>query len=263
MPNSPQPDPHGSDETLPVLRIDNGVATLRLNRPAVHNRLEPDDVVFVRDTIERINSDDSVRVLIVTGTGKSFCSGFDIRAFGSPPNRRMDFQALTDELENARPVTIAHLNGPAYGGATDMALACDFRIAVDSARMFMPAATIGLQYYPHGLRRWVTRLGLGAAKRLFLTAETIDAREMLRIGFLDRIEPAGKLDAAVNELARLLAAMPPRVMEGTKKMLNDVARQEFDAKAGQALHDRSLASRDMKEALAARSEKRSPTFTGD
>ncbi len=87
----------------------------------------------------------------------------------------VDFQALADEVETARPVTIARLNGPVYGGATDLALACDFRLGVDTARMFMPAAKFGLQYYPHGLRRWVTRLGLAASKSLFLTGRTIEA----------------------------------------------------------------------------------------
>ena len=252
------------DATAPLVTVDGPVATVRLNRPAVHNRLEPADVVFLRRTLAELNDTPSVRVLVFTGTGKSFCSGFDLNAFGGGARDPLvDFQALADEVETARPVTIARLNGPVYGGATDLALACDFRIGVDTARMFMPAAKFGLQYYPHGLRRWVTRLGLAASKTLFLTGRTIEAAEMQRIGFLDEVVPAGGLDGAVAHLVGQLGAMAPRVLEGTKRVLNDVARQQFDEAVARTLHKQSLASRDMREALAARAEGRAPVFTGE
>jgi len=237
---------------------------VRLNRPAVHNRLETADVVFLRSTLAELNDNPAVHVLVLTGTGKSFCSGFDLNAFGSGARDPLvDFQALADEVETARPVTIARLNGPVYGGATDLALACDFRLGVDTARMFMPAAKFGLQYYPHGLRRWVTRLGLAASKSLFLTGRTIEAAEMQRIGFLDEVVPADRLDGAVAHLVGQLGAMAPRVLEGTKRVLNDVARQQFDEAVARTLHRQSLASRDMREALAARAEGRAPVFTGE
>ncbi|GLS98396.1 3-hydroxybutyryl-CoA dehydratase [Piscinibacter gummiphilus] len=252
------------DATAPLVTIDGPVATVRLNRPAVHNRLEPADVVFLRRTLAELNDNAAVRVLVLTGTGKSFCSGFDLNALGGGTRDPLvDFQALADEVETARPVTIARLNGPVYGGATDLALACDFRIGVDTARMFMPAAKFGLQYYPHGLRRWVTRLGLAASKSLFLTGRTIEAVEMLRIGFLDEVVPAAGLDGAVAHLVGQLGAMAPKVLEGTKRVLNDVARQQFDDAVARTLHKQSLASRDMREALAARAEGRAPVFTGE
>jgi enoyl-CoA hydratase/carnithine racemase len=252
-----------SSPSPPLLSIDGPVATLRLNRPAVHNRLEPADIVALRHALVRLDADTTVRVLVLTGTGASFCSGYDLNAFGAGPRDPLsDFQALTDAVETCRVVTIACLNGPAYGGGTDLALACDFRYAVDTARMFMPAARFGLQFYPHGLRRWVSRLGLQAAKRLFLTGATIDAAEMQRIGFLDAAVPAHALGDSVATLAATLAEMPPRAQEGMKRVLNDIARQQFDETLARDLHRASLASDDFREAFAARAEQRPPRFTG-
>lgn len=257
-------DSAAAPSSAPVLDIAGPVATLTLNRPAVHNRLERDDLVALRRAIDRVDADVSIRVLVLTGAGPTFCSGYDLNAFGAGPRDPLtNFEGLTDAMERCRAVTIAHLNGPAYGGGTDLALACDFRLAVDTARMFMPAVRFGLQFYPNGLRRWVTRLGLQAAKRLFLTGDTVDAAEMLRIGFLDETHPASELDAAVAKLAATLSAMPPRALDGTKRVLNDVARQQFDQGLAAELHRTSLVSHDLGEALAARAEKRAPRFTGD
>jgi len=251
----------------PILDIAGARATLRLNRPAVHNRIEPDDLDFIRHTIRQLNDDHRVRVLVITGTGKTFSSGFHLGELGSSagrgkPDEPNAFEAMTDELEGARFVTVARLNGPVYGGATDLALACDFRIGVDSARMFMPAARLGLHYYGHGIRRWVSRLGLGAAKRLFLTGATIDAQEMLRIGYLDEIAPADALDGRVDALVATLGKQAPRVVETMKQVLNEAARGEYDHQGADALHRASLRSRDIREALDAFAGKREPVFTG-
>ena len=247
----------------PVCHVDGPIATLSLNRPAVHNRLEPGDIVALREMLARIDDDPAVRVLVLCGSGPTFCSGYDLNAFGTGPRDPLsDFQGLTDAVERCRAVTIARLGGPAYGGGTDLALACDFRYGADTTRMFMPAVRFGLQFYPNGLRRWVTRLGLQAAKRLFLTGETIDAATMHRIGFLDEVLPGHALADAVDRLAATLAAMPPRALEGTKRMLDDIARQQYDEALGRELYRASLASDDHREALAARADKRPPHFTG-
>jgi 1,4-dihydroxy-2-naphthoyl-CoA synthase len=94
------------------------------------------------------------------------------------------FEVVVNRLEDLGVPTICRLNGGVYGGSTDLALACDFRIGVDTAEMFMPAARLGLHYYKSGIERYVTRLGVDNAKKLFLTAQKIDAPEMLRIGYL-------------------------------------------------------------------------------
>jgi enoyl-CoA hydratase/carnithine racemase len=98
----------------------------------------------------------------------------------------------------ARPVTVAALEGNVYGGATDLALACDFRIGVEGMELRMPAAALGLHYYPSGMRRCVATLGLSAARRLFLTAEPLAATDLLALGYLDELVPAASLEAAVH-----------------------------------------------------------------
>src|SRR5258708_26293929 len=182
--------------TTPIVTIASGRATIRLNRPREHNRIEPGDLAMLHETFTRVDRDPTVRVLVLSGTGKSFSSGYHIGALverhGSKepePQEEVTFERVVDQLEALRVPTIAALQGSVYGGATDLALACDFRIGVEGMRMLMPAARLGIVYYPSGIERYVSRLGVAAAKRLFLTAEPIEAEEMRRIGYLDEIVP--------------------------------------------------------------------------
>jgi enoyl-CoA hydratase len=101
-----------------------------------------------------------------------------------------------------------------YGGGTDLALACDFRIGVPGAELVMSASRIGVHYYYGGLRRFVTRLGLAAAKRLFLCAEKMSSEKLLAIGFFDEVVPSQDLEQRVNALAGTLASNAPRSVQG-------------------------------------------------
>lgn len=258
---------HGGTQAAgaPSLTVDGWRADIRLNRPDQHNRLDPGDIAALRGHFRQVDADTAIRVMVLTGTGRSFCSGYDLGALGrADPGTARDggaFEALTDDLEALRVPTICMLNGPVYGGGTDLALACDFRIATPECRMFMPAARIGLQYYAGGVRRYATRLGLAAAKKLFLTGSTIEAEEMLRIGYLDETVPAAGLAARVAELAAVLAAQAPLAVEGMKKALNEVARGEFDRASATAGHMASRRSDDVREGMAAMREKRAPLFS--
>lgn len=252
----------GEVASPPQLTITGARAEIRLNRPRQHNRLENSDIILLRQHFAAIDAARDVRVLVVTGNGPTFCSGYDLGSLrgGGERVEGASFEHLTDELERLRPPTICALNGPVYGGGTDLALACDFRIGIEGMRMFMPAARIGLQYYPGGLRRYTTRLGLGAAKKLFLTAQPIQADEMLRIGYLDEIVPASGLAARVDELAETLAGLAPLALEGMKKALNDIARAELNDDAARDASARVRKSEDVREGLRAMQEKRKPQF---
>ena len=257
-----------SASTIPVVTIAEGRATIRLNRPREHNRLEPDDLAVLRETFTRIDHDPSVRVLVLTGTGKSFSSGYHIGALldrkaGKPVAENDDsFENVVNRLEALRIPTIAALQGSVYGGSTDLALACDFRIGVEGMRMLMPAARLGIIYYPSGIERYVNRLGVAAAKKLFMLAEPIDAAEMRRIGYLDEIVPAEALEARVDGLAATLAANAPLALAGLKRAVNEIAAGRLDHDALAAARTRSSASEDHAEALKAWSEKRKPVFRG-
>jgi len=263
------PAREAGESTVPVVTVVDGRATVRLNRPREHNRLEPGDLAMLRETFTRIDHDPDVRVLVLTGTGKSFSSGYHIGALidrqaGNPEPGEADhsFETVVNRLAALRVPTIAALQGSVYGGATDLALACDFRIGVEGMRMLMPAARLGIIYYPSGIERYVSRLGIAAAKKLFMTAEPIDGEEMRRIGYLDAIVPAEELAARVDALAATLAANAPLALAGLKRAINETASGRLDHEALGAARAGCSASEDHAEALKAWSEKRKPVFRG-
>jgi enoyl-CoA hydratase/carnithine racemase len=256
--------------TPPILTIAEGRALVRLNRPREHNRLEPADLDALREIFDRVDQDGSVRVLVLTGTGKSFSSGFHIGALAERKDAKGGkadydpdaFEKTVDRLEALRVPTIAALNGGVYGGSTDLALACDFRLGVPTTRMFMPAARLGIVYYPSGLKRYVNRLGLAAAKRMFLTAEPVEAEELHRVGYLDEIVEPDRLMARAEELAAQIAANAPLAVAATKRALNEVAANALDLDALREARRRCSTSADHKEGLRAWAEKRKPVFEG-
>jgi enoyl-CoA hydratase len=212
------------------------------------------------DHISHVNQQDDVLVLRLQSTGKYFCSGYNINQIGEA--RTVAFDELVNTVEDARPVTIAVIQGGVYGGATDIALACDFRIGTVATDMFMPAARLGLHFYQRGLERYVSRLGLDTAKRLFLTAEKIEATEMRACGFLTQLVAAEELLPTADKLTATLAAMAPIPMLGMKKHINRIGRGVLDVQDLKRDMARAATSADLKEGAAAWAAKRTPKFTG-
>ena len=248
---------------LPSLNIDGHVATLTLLRPAAANKLTPADLPAIRRHIETVDQTAEALVLVIRSTGRHFCSGFDISAVASESqNEGSSFGEMVDAIEGCRAVTIAAVQGGVYGGATDMVLACDFRVGCEATQMFMPAARLGLHYYQSGMERYVSRLGVDTAKRLFLTAETLDAAAMRACGFLTHLVDSTVFDQEVQRLATTLGTMAPIAMLGMKKHLNRIARGRADAAAIRADVERSLVSEDLAEGGRAWQEKRPPVFKG-
>ena len=252
--------------STPVLELAGARATIRLNRPKHLNRLQPDDLDMLLQLFDRIEADASIRVLVLTGTGRAFSAGYDLgsiaeRAAGAQEQTAGSaFEVVVNRLEDLAVPTICRLNGGVYGGSTDLALACDFRIGVDTAEMFMPAARLGLHYYKSGIKRYVSRLGVDNAKRLFLTAEKIGAAEMLRIGYLTAMVPPEALDEEVDRLANVLGGNAPVAMRGMKRAINEFARGSLDEEAAERRHRDSMRSAEIKEGIKAFSEKRPPKF---
>lgn len=259
---APSPSPNATNDAvgLPELRIQGRSATMTLRRPAVANRLTPEDLLQIHAHLEQVNRSD-VLVLCITGAGKHFCSGFDLGQL-DPKASGSVFEDMANAVEDCRAVTIAAINGGVYGGATDLALACDFRIGVDHTEMFMPAARLGLHFYQRGLERYVSRLGVDTAKRLFLTAEKLSADEMLRVGFLTDKVSADQLQSRVDALAATVSGMAPLAVTGMKKHLNHIARGRLDPTALQQDIQRAAASDDIREGALAWKEKRQPVFQG-
>src|SRR3954464_1692917 len=253
--------------TGPVLELIGARATIRLNRPRHLNRLQAEDLGELVKLFDRVEADPAIRVLVLTGTGRAFSAGYDLgsiaeRSTAAPEQQSAGsaFEVVVNRLEDLGVPTICRLNGGVYGGATDLALACDFRIGVDTAEMFMPAARLGLHYYSSGIKRYVTRLGVDNAKKLFLTAQKISAPEMLRIGYLTDMVAVEFLDEEVDKLANILAGNAPQAMRGMKRAINEFARGELDQQAADHRHRDSMRGDEIKEGIKAFAEKRLPKF---
>src|SRR5438552_15198405 len=125
--------------TTPVFDVRGACATIRLNRPRHLNRLQPEDLVALVERFDRIEADPAIRVMVLTGTGRAFSAGFDLGAIAeraanapAPESAGTSFEAVANRLEDLPLPTICRLNGGVYGGSTDLALACDFRIGTDA-----------------------------------------------------------------------------------------------------------------------------------
>ncbi len=246
----------------PTLDIRDHIATLCLQRPAAANKITPDDLAVLRQHVETVNQSEEVLILVLRSTGKYFCAGYDISEVGGSQTEGQGFGEMVDAVENCRAVTVAVLQGGVYGGSTDMVLACDFRMGSHDTEMFMPAARLGLHYYLSGMERYVSRLGVDMAKRLFLTAEKLTAQQMHDCGFLTHLVAPDVLEAQSQALCDQLAAMAPLSLLGMKHHLNRIARGTVDAQAVRDSVLRTLASDDLKEGALAWKEKRKPRFTG-
>lgn len=234
-------EPIAGHPGAPLLTRAPGIARITLNRPAQHNRMDPADIDAMLPLLERLaaeaapgGGDAPLRALVITGSGeRTFSSGYTLQAIVTELDDR--FERMLDAIETLPFVTIAALNGGVYGGATDLALACDIRIGIPELRMFMPAAKFGLHYYPGGLRRYVARLGLPAATKLMLTAMTIETEEMLRIGFLTEVVARDALEDRVDAYLAQIAQTEPVVVGRMKRHLQALAQRAADEPEAVAL----------------------------
>ena len=247
---------------IPTLNCDGPVAAITLRRPESANKLAPEDLPALIRHVESIDDRDDIKVVLLRSEGKYFCSGYDISEVKNSQHKGSSFGEMVDAIEQCRAVTIAAVQGGVYGGATDMALACDFRVGSTAAEMFMPAARLGLHFYQAGLERYVSRLGIDTAKRLFLTCERLTALEMKSCGFLTHLVEPDALQTTVDSLSETLSDMAPLPLFGMKKHLNLIARGLQDAEAITRDVAQTVHSDDLREGGDAWRDKRKPVFTG-
>ena len=244
---------------------DGAIATAVINRSDKRNAMKMADLKALHGVLDNVEADRTIRALILTGAGdRAFSAGVDLSDVGGGAAAWDDnpLRILCDRLEALPRVTIARINGAVIGGAAELTLACDFRVGVDTAKLMVPAARIGLHYEPAGLRRAMNVVGLQAARRIYLLCETIDAAGLARIGYFDRMTNAAGLDAAVAEVAGAVAGGAPLSVDGMKQTLVELARGDLDIDAARARIRESWTSADMAEGLAAIQAGRKPNFTG-
>ena len=254
--------------SAPLLSVAAGVATLTLNRPAHRNRLEAGDLRGLLGQFEQIDADPGIRVLKLTANTQGqprpvFCAGYHIGSFGEQDNDPQLFERVANALAGLRPITVCALNGSVYGGATDLMLACDLSVGLAGTEFRMPAAALGLHYYPGGLQRYVARLGLAGAKRAFLSARPFSAERLWQMGCLEALVDADRFDACVDSLVSEVADLAPLAVQATKRSLNEIAAGRMDMDALRAREAMTAGSKDFAEGRLAFQEKRKARFVGE
>lgn len=228
-----------------------------------------EDLPILVRLFAQVDEDPAIRVLVFHAQGRHFSAGYDMSGLLESTERREKerylnpFEPLVNALEAVKKPVVAVLQGGVYGGAIDLALACDFRLGTRACEMFMPALRIGLRYYVSGIERYVSELGLRNARRIFLTGATFGCDEMKQMGFLDEVyADEWALWDAAKELATQLAQTAPLATASTKRLLREAAGGRVDHRAARAEEATCFASADMREGLEAMKGKRAPQFTG-
>jgi len=246
-----------------LLSREGHVARVTLNDPARHNALGAAEIAQLRRYLDAIADDATLRVLLLCGAGeRTFCAGASLTQFRSGDMSGELFSTLTDQLAALPIPSVCALNGDVFGGGAEIALCCDYRIGVSGMRLLVPAARLGICYPLNGLQRYVDKLGLGAAKRILVASEELQADALLGIGFLHRVVARERLAEESDAFARHLAGLAPLAVRAMKRILGDVARGELDPQLARQLARRCADSQDLREGLAAQREKRTPHFEG-
>jgi enoyl-CoA hydratase len=266
----PEADSMSTYETIEVER-EGPVAVVRLNRPKVLNALNVLMIHELRDVLEELEADAAVRVAILTGAGeRAFAAGADIAELNSLSNLREahDFirfgQGVTLAMERARFPIIAAVNGFALGGGCELAMACDMRIAADTAKFGQPEVNLGLMPGYGGTQRTTRLVGRGMAMYLCLTGETIGADEALRAGLVEKVVPAAELMNEARRIAKLIAERAPLAIAATKRTIEGGAA--LSVASGLEIEALNFASlietADFREGTKAFLEKRRAEFSG-
>ena len=254
-------------EGTPLLDIAGAVATLTLRRPSQRNSLTNDDLNTLLAHFDAIHHNTTVQVVVLRAdtSGQKqavFSAGYNVDGFDNDPMAPLFFEKIPEALERLRPVTLCALNGSVYGGATDLVLACDFTVAQCGFTWRMPAAALGLHYYPSGLRRYVSRFGVQASKRAFLLGQSTPYEALDKLGIFEALVQADEFENEVNNLVTLLSGMAPIALASTKKSLNEIAAGLYSELSLKERSRHSVYSQDFAEGRAAFAERRTPKFTG-
>lgn len=256
---------------------DDGVVILKLNRPDLRNPISDREMIDALLTaLERLETDSSARVAILTGTGSAFSSGGNVKEMkpggslnaGTPIATRKAYKRGIQKLPLAFAAlevpVIAAINGPAIGAGCDLACMCDLRIASENARFAESFVKLGLIAGDGGAWLLPRIVGWSKAAEMALTGDFVDAREALACGLVSQVVPNAELTDAARALARRIATNPPHAVRMTKRLLWESRRTDLASllELASAMQAAAHTTADHAEAVEAFLEKRSPNFTG-
>lgn len=248
------------------------IAFITMNRPEALNARNNKLRAELHASFQDADADPEVRVVVLTGTGRAFCVGRDLKeAAANPPGSAIEARASrgvstgdTRVLEALSKPVIAAINGLALGGGLELALCCDIRIAADTAQVGLPEASRGIMPGGGGTQRLPRLVGRAVALQLMFTGESISAQEAHRIGLVNTVVPADELMAAAEDMGRAIAARAPLSLRFIKEAVRKGL--EMPLEGGLALEaDLSTilsTSEDSKEGPRAFAEKRQPAWKG-
>ncbi|AFM28018.1 enoyl-CoA hydratase/isomerase family protein [Desulfomonile tiedjei] len=253
------------------LTTDGMIATITVDRPHLLNAIRYHTMLEIDDALDAIESDESVRVAVLTGAGtKAFVSGGDISIMAKGLEYVQTLsevpkgQEVCSRIENFPKPVIARINGYALGGGTELALCCDIRIAVESAKMGLPEIKLGIIPGYGGTQRLPRLIGVGRAKELILTGDRITAQQALEYGLVNRVVPMAELNKTVYEFAQKMASYGPVALQMAKAAINNGL--QADMRTALQLEARCysicFATEDRVEGMNAFLEKRKPNFQG-
>ncbi|MFF4364030.1 enoyl-CoA hydratase/isomerase family protein [Streptomyces sp. NPDC001604] len=278
MPESPRTgvkssEPEISTESLVQHATDNQVCRITLNRPEALNAITPDQRERIIQLLGEASADPEVRAVVITGTGRGFCAGADLRGGSGAGERvagdvarvlRLGAQRLIAAVLDCEKPVIAAVNGTAAGLGAHLALACDLVLAAESARFIEVFVRRGLVPDGGGAYLLPRLIGPQRAKELMFFGDTLSAAEAERLGLVNRVVPEAELDRTAREWAARLAAGPTRALALTKQLVNaslDADRATaFAAEA--AAQEINMTTGDAQEGVRSFMERRSPEFKG-
>jgi len=246
------------------------IVRLRLNRPEVHNAFNSQMIAELDDALEKVMENKSLRVVVLTGQGKSFCAGADINwmreiihySYEQNLEESLHLAELLHKIYIFPKATVAIVNGTAIGGGTGFLSACDIAVASEEAKFGLSEVKIGL--VPAAISPYVIRrIGESKAREYFLTGKRISARKALEIGLLNEVVPPEKLKDKEEEIAKLLLSSGPEAIAACKELITRAPGMSFkEAKTFTARMIANLRiSEEGQEGMAAFLEKRKPKWT--
>lgn len=225
--------PDGDPTSGLTVSFDGPVVRLTLDRPDKLNALNDEIRRALAATLTELEERPDVRVVVLSGAGRSFSAGADLRATAYPPvegdwstrrHRTATWQRVLEQLDRIPQVTVARLHGHVIGGAALLAAACDIRVAAEDTVVRIPELAIGIPLTWAGIPLLVREVGLPLARDWVMTCRPVAADELLRSGFAQRVAPAGEIDAAVETCVAELLAVPPGPLAMTRSMMSAIGR---------------------------------------
>jgi len=250
-----------------ILAKEEGVALITINRPRVLNALNSDTLRELSGAFTRLNGDQEVRVIIITGSGKAFIGGADISEMKEyTPEQAREFTALghmaMDAIQNAEKPVIAAVNGFALGGGLELALACDIILASESAKLGVPEVNLGLIQGFGGTQRLPRLVGKALAKELIFTADAVTAKRAYEMGIVNRVFPPDDLLPETKKMAQKMAQKGPVALKLAKRAIDSGYNKELSegCKLEREAFVECFTTSDRKEGMSAFLEKRKPVF---